>query len=54
MREKKERNQIIVDLIINKNWSFRKVQKEFNFNSVSTVYAIYARYMKNLQINKGV
>lgn len=43
MKEKIERNKLLVDLIDKGQMSFDQVRKEFNFKSKGTVWEIYKR-----------
>lgn len=43
MKNRKERNKLIVKLIDQDDWSFGKIAKEFGFKSRGTAHEIYHR-----------
>lgn len=51
--EKPKRNERIVKLIGEKNWSFEDVRKEYKFKTKGTVWGIWRRNKDKYLVNKG-
>lgn len=49
-QEKIERNKLIVRLVVQNGWTYRKVAKEMGFKTPSTVHEIVKRHLENKDV----